>query len=57
MNPPVVGERFLARARVVKPGRQQVFTSCELYAMADGRETLVATGETLLVTVAAEGKA
>jgi acyl-coenzyme A thioesterase PaaI-like protein len=50
-----VGERFIARARVVKPGRQQVFTACELYAVADGRETLVATGETLLVVVD-EGK-
>jgi uncharacterized protein (TIGR00369 family) len=47
---PAVGERFSARARVVKPGRSQVFTACELYALAaDGKETLVATGETLLV--------
>lgn len=53
---PAVGERFVARARVVKPGRRQVFTACELYALADGRETLVATGETLLVVVADEGK-
>ena len=48
---PAVGERFFARARVVKPGRTQVFTTCELYAEADGRETLVATGETLLTPV------
>jgi uncharacterized protein (TIGR00369 family) len=27
---PAVGERFIARARVVKPGKSQVFTSCEL---------------------------
>ena len=51
---PAVGERFVARARVVKPGKSQVFTSCELYAQAGGSEKLVATGETLLSVVAAE---
>ena len=45
---PAVGQRFIARARVVKPGRTQVFTACELFAIADGSEKLVATGETLL---------
>ncbi len=50
---PAVGERFFARARVVKPGKSQVFTSCELYALADGQEKLVATGETLLLVVKA----
>ena len=50
---PAVGERFIARARVVKPGRTQVFTACELFAVADGAQKLVATGETLLVPVAA----
>jgi len=48
---PAVGERFIARARVVKPGRQQVFTTCELFAVADGAEKLVATGDTLLVPI------
>ncbi|HVE52998.1 MAG TPA: PaaI family thioesterase [Ramlibacter sp.] len=50
---PAVGERFVARGRVVKPGRTQVFTACELFAVKDGQETLVATGETLLTPVAA----
>ena len=50
---PAVGERFVARARVVKPGKSQVFTACELYAMAGGAETLVETGETLLLAVSA----
>jgi uncharacterized protein (TIGR00369 family) len=50
---PAVGERFIARARVVKPGKSQVFTSCELYAVAAGEEKLVATGETLLTVVSA----
>ena len=53
---PAVGERFVARARVVKPGKTQVFTACELFALRDGKETLVATGETLLsVVTPAEG--
>jgi uncharacterized protein (TIGR00369 family) len=51
---PAVGERFIARARVVKPGKTQVFTACELFAVADGAEKLVATGETLLTPVATE---
>jgi uncharacterized protein (TIGR00369 family) len=50
---PAVGERFIARARVVKPGKTQVFTACELYAVKGGEEKLVATGETLLSVVAA----
>lgn len=48
---PAVGERFVARARVVKPGRTQVFTACELFAITGGEEKLVATGETLLSVV------
>lgn len=49
---PAAGERFTARARVVKPGRSQVFTACELFASVNGKESLVATGETLLTVVA-----
>ncbi len=49
---PAVGERFIARARVVKPGKTQVFTACDLYAVQNGQEKLVATGETLLTPVA-----
>lgn len=49
---PAVGQRFVARAAVVKPGRSQVFTRCDLYAEKDKIEVLVATGETLLVPVA-----
>lgn len=54
---PAVGERFTAHARVVKPGRSQVFTVCELFASAKGKETLVATGETLLTVVSSGAKA
>ena len=48
---PAVGQQFVARARVVKLGRSQVFTSCQLFAMSDSDdgEKLVATGEALLV--------
>lgn len=52
---PAVGERFIARASVVKPGKTQVFTACELYAVQQGEEKLVATGETLLTPVADGG--
>lgn len=48
---PAVGETFRVTARVLKPGRQQVFTTAELYATKDGVEKLVATGDTLLVPV------
>jgi uncharacterized protein (TIGR00369 family) len=51
---PAVGERFIARARVIKPGRTQVFTACELFAVQGGQEKLVATGETLLSPVTME---
>jgi uncharacterized protein (TIGR00369 family) len=50
---PAVGGSFIARARVVKAGRSQVFTAAELFALTDGAETLVATGETLLSVVPA----
>lgn len=53
---PALGERFIARARVVKPGRNQVFTSCELFAAVNGGEKLVATGETLLLVVGSDAE-
>jgi uncharacterized protein (TIGR00369 family) len=51
---PAVGDRFVARARVVKQGKLQVFTTCELHAHSAAGEKLVATGETLLVVVGDE---
>lgn len=51
---PASGQRFIARAHVVKPGKQQVFTACELFAVDNGVEKLVATGETLLTVLAIE---
>jgi uncharacterized protein (TIGR00369 family) len=48
---PASGQRFIASARVIKPGKQQMFTACELFAVEDGTEKLVATGETLLTVL------
>lgn len=52
---PAVGSRFVARAKVIKSGKLQVFTSCELFAQHESEEKLVATGETLLAIVGAAG--
>lgn len=47
---PAHGEVFLARGRVCKAGRRQVFTKAELFAEAGGDSlSLVASGETILV--------
>lgn len=49
---PAVGDRFIARARVDRAGKRQVFASAELFAITDGAETLVATGTTILMVAA-----
>lgn len=48
---PALGQKFIARARVVKPGKMQIFTSCDLFAVDAGEEKLVANGQTLLTVV------
>lgn len=50
---PATGSKFIARARVVKPGKSQVFTACDLYACSDEGEKLVANGQTLLTVLPA----
>lgn len=50
---PATGNRFIARAHVVKPGKSQVFTACDLYALNDDGEKLVANGQTLLTVLPA----
>ncbi len=50
---PAVGQKFVARARVVKPGKTQIFTSCDLFAVDAEGEKLVANGQTLLAVMAA----
>lgn len=47
------GDAFVARARVVKAGRRQVFVRADLFAQKDGDERLVATGDAILVPVGA----
>ncbi len=54
---PAVGERFVARARVVKAGRTQLFTAADLFAVSGTQEVLVANGETILSIVAASSEA
>ena len=51
---PAQGQKFIACARVVKPGKSQVFTSCDLFAVDAGVEKLVANGQTLLTVVPAQ---
>jgi uncharacterized protein (TIGR00369 family) len=49
---PAVGRAFVARGRVVKAGRKQVFASAELYAEQENDELLLmATGNAILVPV------
>jgi len=50
---PAVGQKFFARARVVKPGKMQVFTSCDSFAVDAEGEKWVANGQTLLTVIAA----
>jgi acyl-coenzyme A thioesterase PaaI-like protein len=50
---PAAGDAFLARGRVVKAGRRQVFTHAELFALRGAEEKLVATGAAILVPVSA----
>jgi uncharacterized protein (TIGR00369 family) len=39
---PADGEKLVARAEVVRPGRTLIVTQAEVYAVKDGRETLCA---------------
>lgn len=52
---PAVGSAFVARGRVAKAGRKQVFVASELYAQPEGKGDdalkLVATGNAILVPV------
>ncbi|MEJ8845938.1 PaaI family thioesterase [Variovorax rhizosphaerae] len=52
---PAVGRAFVARGRVVKAGRKQVFAVAELFAEGEGDAPpkLVATGSAILVPVPA----
>jgi uncharacterized protein (TIGR00369 family) len=54
---PATGDAFVARARVVKAGRRQVFARAELFALRGDGEHLVATGDVVLVPLVAGGDA
>jgi uncharacterized protein (TIGR00369 family) len=51
---PAVGERFVARGKVVKAGRRQVFACADLYSEAaqGAASKWVATGDAILVPLA-----
>lgn len=49
---PAIGTVFRVRGRVVRAGKRQIFTAAELFAEADGKQRLVATGEALLMPAA-----
>lgn len=40
---PAIGEKFIARGRVLKPGRTLMVCQGEVHAVTDGKEKLVAT--------------
>jgi uncharacterized protein (TIGR00369 family) len=49
---PAVGRRFIAKGATVRAGRRQIFARAELFAEDEqGKTSLVATGETLLVPI------
>lgn len=49
---PAVGRAFVAKGRVVKAGRKQVFAAAELFGEGEGGELkLLATGNAILVPV------
>jgi uncharacterized protein (TIGR00369 family) len=49
---PATGDRVVARARVVKAGRRQIFVTAEVFAMTETADTLVAGGSAVLVPLA-----
>ena len=52
---PAKGERFVFRAKVVKPGRTLTFCEAAAFAQNDGAETLVATMTGTLMALARRG--
>ena len=52
---PAVGEVFIAKGRVIKAGKKQVFARAELFAQTGDEMKLVATGDAILVPVEKTG--
>lgn len=49
---PAIGDAFLARGKVTKAGKRQIFTAADVFAEKNGVQKLVASGETILMTAA-----
>lgn len=48
---PAQGDRMIARARVTKPGRTVTVCTCDVFAMKNGQERIVATMLATIMTV------
>jgi uncharacterized protein (TIGR00369 family) len=48
---PAVGERLIARAKAQSVGKTQSVCRCEIYAVAEGAETLCALAQGTIVKV------
>jgi len=48
---PAVGERLVARGRVVKPGRTLTLTQSDVFAVSNGQERLVALLTATMMTL------
>jgi uncharacterized protein (TIGR00369 family) len=46
---PAVGARFVARAKVTRAGKRQIFATAELFSAGDDPEKLVAGGSAVLM--------
>jgi acyl-coenzyme A thioesterase PaaI-like protein len=51
---PAIGERLIAEAEVVKPGRTLAITRGEVYAELEGKRTLCAVMQQTLMVMAAK---
>ena len=49
---PAVGEQFVARAKVVRAGKRQIFASADVFAISSRGEVLVAGGDAVLIVAA-----
>lgn len=46
---PAVGDRFVARAKVTRAGKRQIFATADLFSVTDEEEKLVAGGSAVLM--------
>ncbi|WP_299603699.1 PaaI family thioesterase [uncultured Tateyamaria sp.] len=51
LTAPAIGDRLIAKGRVIKPGRRLIVVSAEVFALKDGSETLVAVLQGTMVPV------